>query len=331
MKLVVGSNGKLECTSQILSSSDGSVNEIYLSLKDSEYSSGRPSVVDLDFPDLEKHIKLARQGQVNLSVAFNSTCYSGQETTLQFQRRFYEFLDSLFNAGTNRIILAHPLLISLAKREHSDLHVSVSSFDMIDNETKLKYFMDMGADRVILAAELNRHPKKLRSIIEGYPQTEFEIILNNGCNYYCPFEYFHGSSQSHMHKFQGDNSKHYPAECSRQLLAEPWRVLVTPFIRPEDVGFYEEIGIQFFKLAGRNTKTDWILNALNAYQARSYDGNIIDILNRCYKLSKFRSEKAKIDIPNKRLDALLKEVAESEDYFEICKRCERLYEASKNG
>ena len=50
------------------------------------------------------------------------------------------------------------------------------------------------------------------------------------------------------------------------------------FIRPEDLHFYEEIGIRKFKLVGRARPTEWILTALRAYSQRSYHGNFAEIL-----------------------------------------------------
>lgn len=325
MKLVVGSNGELECTSRILNSSDGSVDEIYLSVKDSIYSSGRPDVKDLDFSDLEEHIKMTKESDVNLSVAFNATCYSGKENSHEFRKEFNIFLESLCNTGAERIILAHPVLIALAKKEFPKLHVSVSSFNMVDNAIKAGYFAGMGADRIILAAETNRNLGELQLIIDSYPETEFEIMLNNGCNYYCPFEYSHGSSQSHMNEFEGKKKNQYPSECTKQLLEEPWKILVSPFIRPEDSHFYEEMGVEYFKIAGRNTKTDWIINALDAYQKRSYTGNIVDILNRTYRLSGFRNQTARIIISNKKLEGLIDLAGQDCCYQEMMDKYKKIY------
>jgi len=316
MRFVVGSNGTSECTSRIVQASNGSVAEVYLSVLDSWYPSGRPGVADLKVKDLCEHLLLTSQKSISLSVAFNAVCYSGDETTRAFQAGFSEFLDSLTEQGVGRIILAHPVLIRAAKRTHPNLHVTVSSFNMVDNQTKVRYFRDMGVNRIILAAELNRQLGKLGTIVRSFPELEFEIILNNGCNYYCPFEYFHGVSQSHSHVCAVDRQESYTAQCIGQLLAEPWTVLTSPFVRPEDVETYEDLGIEFFKLAGRNASTDWILHALAAYQGRDYCGSIVDILNRTYRLSSFRAERP-LKIQNKKIAGLLESVSGCQDYDEM--------------
>lgn len=51
------------------------------------------------------------------------------------------------------------------------------------------------------------------------------------------------------------------------------------WIRPEDLHYYEEIGINRFKIAGRNKKTEWLVNVVKAYSERKYEGNLLDILS----------------------------------------------------
>jgi len=328
MKLVVGSNGSLECTSAIANASDGSVSEIYLSVKDSKYSSGRPNVVDLDIDHLGEHVEVSRKNGINITVAFNAVCYSGRETLPSFEREYCGFLESISSQGVDRIILAHPVLIGLTKRLIPEMHVSVSSFNRVDNKIRVSYFGEMGADRIILAAELNRKTNELGRIVEDNPDLEFEVILNNGCNYYCPLEYFHDSSQSHMHEFQEERSEHYPAECTKQLLAEPWTILLSPFIRPEDVSKYEELGVDLFKIAGRNLHEDWIVNVVRAYQERNFEGDLMTLLNRSFRaLQKAGSQVA---IPNQELGGFLEQIDGYEDYDKACKQCEELYERIKN-
>ena len=50
------------------------------------------------------------------------------------------------------------------------------------------------------------------------------------------------------------------------------------WIRPEDLHYYEEIGFDKFKIIDRLKETKWLMNAIDAYTKRSYDGNLSDIL-----------------------------------------------------
>jgi hypothetical protein len=63
--------------------------------------------------------------------------------------------------------------------------------------------------------------------------------------------------------------------CTFQKLTDPVEYLRSPWIRPEDVEVYEDLGIDLFKVAGREkmgdgpaSHTDWICETYAAYRAR---------------------------------------------------------------
>jgi collagenase-like PrtC family protease len=60
--------------------------------------------------------------------------------------------------------------------------------------------------------------------------------------------------------------------------ARPADLIKAPWIRPEDLSRYEAIGIRHFKIAGREQETPWILRAVAAYSARSYPGDLNDLV-----------------------------------------------------
>jgi collagenase-like PrtC family protease len=60
--------------------------------------------------------------------------------------------------------------------------------------------------------------------------------------------------------------------------ARPADLIKAPWIRPEDLSRYEDVGIQHFKIAGREQETPWILRAVAAYSARSYQGDLNDLV-----------------------------------------------------
>ncbi len=335
MKLVVGTNGERDFTRAVLRASEGGVDEVYLSVLASRYSSGRPNVHDVGFGELQKTAVLARRHGVRVSVAFNAPCYSGRETQADFRREYLDLLDRVTECGVERVILSHPVMVILTKRERPAIHVTVSSFNMIDSVESLAYFADMGADRVVLAAEVNRHLNTLTEMARRFRELELEILVNNGCDYYCPFEFAHGSCQSHGHEKHATGRKQYPKECVRGLLEQPWRLLMSPFVRPEDLEAYEGAGVRYFKLAGRNTNRDWMENVVDAYQRRRYDGNIVDILNRTYSLSTFRRPNRVLMVPNPRLCGLLAEVSSCAGHAEMSEVCRRTYrdvvESGANG
>jgi hypothetical protein len=66
--------------------------------------------------------------------------------------------------------------------------------------------------------------------------------------------------------------------CSLAKLMDPSELIKARWVRPEDIGRYEELGIEYFKLAGREKTTDWLIRCADAYASREYKGNLLDII-----------------------------------------------------
>jgi collagenase-like PrtC family protease len=68
--------------------------------------------------------------------------------------------------------------------------------------------------------------------------------------------------------------------CSHTFLSNPVEFLRSPFIRPEDVPAYRQIGMDFIKLSDRTEGTAFLLQTAKAYAAGHYDGNLFDLIFR---------------------------------------------------
>lgn len=78
---------------------------------------------------------------------------------------------------------------------------------------------------------------------------------------------------------QRRNIIQYPfLKCTIEKLKNPTELIKARWIRPEDIGIYEGVGVTFFKLAGREKSTDWIIRCAESYSRREYKGNLLDII-----------------------------------------------------
>ena len=66
--------------------------------------------------------------------------------------------------------------------------------------------------------------------------------------------------------------------CTLKKFTDPVEIIKARWIRPEDLWAYEEIGYTNFKVVERFKKTGVLLSTVQAYEKRSFDGNLIDIL-----------------------------------------------------
>ncbi len=66
--------------------------------------------------------------------------------------------------------------------------------------------------------------------------------------------------------------------CQRKELENLEEYIKSPWVRPEDIKYYEEIGIEHFKITERDFPTNELVKRVKAYVDRSYDGNLLDLI-----------------------------------------------------
>jgi collagenase-like PrtC family protease len=118
------------------------------------------------------------------------------------------------------------------------------------------------------------------------------------------------ASLSHSSSFSSESEdipvNHPFVSCFFEKLSEPWRILTTPFIRPEDLCTYKELGVSEIKLTDRFSSTDELVNRVEAYLKETYDGNLLDLLS-FYPVKKDGSfKKRKLYIPKDKIKSLVK-------------------------
>ncbi|MCI5211315.1 MAG: hypothetical protein D3910_21595 [Candidatus Electrothrix sp. ATG2] len=77
-----------------------------------------------------------------------------------------------------------------------------------------------------------------------------------------------------------DNSFHINNTfgCRQLLNKQPYRLLQSPFIRPEDVDSYLSQA-DLILLCGRGQGVDFLKKIVSAYRAKNYNGNLLELLD----------------------------------------------------
>ncbi|EWG06857.1 MAG: peptidase U32 [Candidatus Aramenus sulfurataquae] len=245
---------------------------------------GRASFVlpQVDDERLKEHISVAHSYNVKFLYTMNSANLLGKEYSEKFHEALKKEVDSLVNLGVDGFIVALPFLVHYVKREYPWTEVSISSYARVRNIREFENYVNMGADTVILHEDDNRNFKLLRSLAQFRKKVDIELILNNSCLWGCPYRLTHDQVASLSSSEDGikDAWFEYPLLfCATDVRNDLANLIRMRWIRPEDLSHYEEIGIDRFKIAGRNKKTDWIVRAVKAYSERKYEGNLLDIVS----------------------------------------------------
>jgi collagenase-like PrtC family protease len=259
------------------------VYEVYGKLTADAVGGGRTSHVlpAVSRARLAEHVAAVRRAGIRFDYLLNAASMAAVETTGAGYRRIRRLLDLVAGLPVDSITVTNPLLLQVCKRHYPKLEVKVSAFANVATPLQAKYWADLGAD-VITASPvlLNRELAVLREMCASVP-AGIQVIANNNCLQSCPFYQAHSTLVSHTSQ-EGHWSRGYMIDycilnCRTVRLADPVSYVRGDWIRPEDVQTYEALGARYLKLVNRSNPTAVIVQRVNAYAARRFEGNLVEL------------------------------------------------------
>jgi collagenase-like PrtC family protease len=208
----------------------------------------------------------ARKRGLKFNYLINATCFDNLEFTKKRYKKILDHIEWIASTGADMVTVTLPFLLDLVKKEFPHLKVCISSFARVQNVHLARSLEEMGADRIILPESIGRDFRTLRLIREAV-SCELELIANHCCLFQCFLDLHHRNMVSHGsqedHPCGGFAPDYCKLACQRLKLLRPAELIKARWIRPEDVGDYEGMGIDCLKLVerfmnGRATKEIWL-------------------------------------------------------------------------
>jgi collagenase-like PrtC family protease len=281
MKLCVPTNWQPDLLEGLDKSS---IIEIYGKLGRDPVGGGRPAFVlpSISSSGAKRYIQEVHRQGLKFNYLLNATCLGNSEWSIRGQKRIRRFLDWLSDIGVDAITVSIPYLLELAKRCYPHFETKVSVCAQVSNATQAKYWEELGADEIALSPwSVNRNFGALKKIRQAV-KCRLQLYANTRCLIGCPFVGYHYSSLSHSSNSSGINGDFFTDYCMYSCvyltLLEPWRLIASCWIRPEDLHYYESAGINSVKLSERGMESGHIQRIVGAYTAEKYDGNLMDLL-----------------------------------------------------
>ncbi len=216
-------------------------------------------------------------------------------------------------------------LMKIIRENFPAFPINISTVAGVLSIKDIEKYIELKPERIILHHDCNRNYKELDEMIKYGKQNaiNIEIMLNESCLRRCSRRSEHYCSFS-----TGESDHKFHLWCNSRKITYPYELLLANFIRPEDVKFYEQLGIETFKVTGRSKPSKWLYETVEAYLKRDYDKNLIRLLGIDPKLN---SENL-IYISNKALDGFIDNFPKCGSYHKENMYCneiiKRLY---KNG
>lgn len=333
MKFTVGTNWQDDLIPRV---KRDSVRELYGKLASDFVGGGRPAYISAN-PSKEKvrsHIRQAHQNGMEFNYLLSAACLGNKEFTIPGRKKIRQLLDWIVSMDVDSVTVAIPYLLQLIKKQYPQLKVCISSFANVNTIQRARYWQDLGADLITLDEfTLNRDFQLLRQIRNSV-SCELQLIANNGCLYNCPFVDYHYTSLSHSSQSKDASGgfliDYCVFNCKYLRIVNPVNFIRADWIRPEDIHFYEDVGIDSLKLVDRTRPTETIALVVESYDKREYNGNLLDLLFINYSDSYSTiSANSPVYIDNRKLDGFIEHLIKNDCHLKICCECGYCQEVAK--
>jgi collagenase-like PrtC family protease len=278
MKLRVGANWDIAFLDAVQGTS---VDALFGKLPFDIVGGARPGFVlpQVDRTVIEQYIQACHERGLEFSYLLNAPCLGNLQYSKKGYGQLIELLEWIDQSGADAVTVGMPYLINLVRERFPRLKIKVSTTARVNTVRKALQYEDMGVEEIIIDEHINREFKTLAAIRKAV-SCNLELILNNICLWQCPYNYEHVNHDGHASREGEDDYCYlqYPGYlCLYRKLTDPVELLKSPWIRPEDVSAYEDLGYDSFKITERFKRTPLLLEHVRAYENRRYDGNLLDL------------------------------------------------------
>ena len=254
---------------------------------------GRASVAlrDTDWDDIKNYAARAGTMGIQLNYLINPLTLNNQDIIPEEHRKLVKYISDIYDIGIRWITVCSPFLLQLIKKQFPEMKVTIGVYAYIDSMTKIRNWVEMGADEITLMENCTRNFPILKKVLTQYRQTNvrFRIIANNGCLHDCPYSISHAGAVSCSSRTGDASAKQYYdyslVNCYSRKLEKPTNMICSDWIRPEDLKYYEKLCEEcrndnlVIKLVERTKSTDFLCRVARAYIDESYEGNLLDLFN----------------------------------------------------
>lgn len=278
-----------------------------------QFGSGR-NTTDLPVVDMEKlrdYIAHSTKLGIDFNYTINTPFMNNREFTAEGVTAFRNFLTELHDAGVRSLTLALPGLMEIAVGMEQNFAIRASVICNINSANKAMELKRMGAERIVVDESITRDFKALRNIVSAFGD-KVEIIANSVCQQDCAYRIFHYNqiAGDSIEPTEGVSCTFYRHRCALRTHKEPETLLKAAWIRPEDLKHYTDIGIEYFKLQGRQAVASGDpVRAVKAYIDESYEGDLAELL---FMFSPTKQLQVKLD--NRKLDGFITPFVEDDNF-----------------
>jgi collagenase-like PrtC family protease len=189
---------------------------------------------------------------ISFTYLLNAPCTIEKNTAAK--KRLDDYLNWIFDAmKPDALMISSPDLMSYVRNISQKIPIHISTIAGVKTTKDLQKYLPVNPTRVVVHHDLGKDWNNLQDIItfgNGHGM-DIELLVNESCLLHCENRHIHYGHLAKRPKNIADIP--FMATCNYQKLLHPREFLLSGgAIRPEDLGFYESLGVRHFKISGRD-------------------------------------------------------------------------------
>lgn len=251
---------------------NGSIVEVYGTISEGSLPHGRTlkSVRKIGKEEALLFKKKLNENDLKFTYLLNASMYDLNKTEVK------EEIDWIINCfKPHSINIASLELMQYIRSNYEQVKINISTIAGIKQVEQLKEYDSIGISKVVLHHDGNRNIEELKRFLQ-YAKAhaiDIELMLNESCLFQCPKRAYH-----YMEIAKGNTDEQFHHWCNRNKLTNPNLLLMANYILPQDIAYYEELGVKNFKITGRTKRVDWLNTVMGAYIRGNDVGNLMNLL-----------------------------------------------------
>jgi collagenase-like PrtC family protease len=221
-------------------------------------------------------IDVINKMKVDLVILFNAACYGEKSMSKQLINDFVKKIN-LF-PRVKGITTSSPFIAKEIKKIFPELEIRASTYMRIGTIHAMEYLKDY-FDGFYIHTDNQRNIEYVKKMSFWCKENKkkLHILVNHGCLYNCPFQFFHVTNLAHLADKSEYISSSFFSPCHDLILKrkEKYWVIQGCWIRPEDVHNYEPY-FDTIKLATRIHNNPRLV--VESYIKQKYSGNILELM-----------------------------------------------------
>lgn len=259
--------------------------EVYGSLPQSPLGSARPHInlPETSLEGLAQHVAILNKNGIKFNYLFNAPYpQKSKPTTDKNIVNHFDKIATILEASDNSVTVATEEMLNFFKKRYK-LNISISLVLDIKEKSDIEYFINKGADRIVLSTTRNRDFRFLRRCGQKYSGI-ITLIANESCLFNCKnkLEHYLFSAQNSSESMGSNKDIEFQdphmVSCTKVKLLNLDNLIKSSWIRPEDIFLYEQIGIEQIKLGDRTKPEEWLIQTYDAYLKRKSPDNFFDLI-----------------------------------------------------